>query len=344
METVTYWIPDETMPYKFNTSGGKSKKSVGKSKKYEWMQVAGVPCITMKFDGDTITLNSFTSAEIRKFDVDANYFQTHFTQIYPDPNGDLHLEKYPLPVNIREFDLRKKVTALTQKVQKIHKNKKISEPVRKVFDDKFQQMLSAQGCPHTVKLDDYEKFKSGKLSLTAHKRIGDPICNRSTRWMPPVDITYEEFSKSKSFPAPLGIRPKDFCLPSELIVTVTELVTQVMNFANVSEEDFIQVKMIFNEIERKCSACKYCGEKIDINAYSSAYKSSDNFIEICHRDPQERFIQKNMYWGHGECNRRQGGYSEKDRIEDGLRLMFISGKLTDEERANFKDCLSRLGL
>ena len=28
-----------------------------------------------------------------------------------------------------------------------------------------------------------------------------------------------------------------------------------------------------------------------------------------------------MYWGHGECNRRQGGYSEEDRIEDALRLL-----------------------
>ena len=35
----------------------------------------------------------------------------------------------------------------------------------------------------------------------------------------------------------------------------------------------------------------------------------DNFIEICHKDPNERFLKKNMYWGNGECNRRQGGYS-----------------------------------
>ena len=28
-----------------------------------------------------------------------------------------------------------------------------------------------------------------------------------------------------------------------------------------------------------------------------------------------------MYWGHGECNRRQGGYSEIDRIEDAIILL-----------------------
>ena len=32
-----------------------------------------------------------------------------------------------------------------------------------------------------------------------------------------------------------------------------------------------------------------------------------------------------MYWGHGECNRRQGGYSESDRIIDGLRLSYFHG-------------------
>ena len=34
-------------------------------------------------------------------------------------------------------------------------------------------------------------------------------------------------------------------------------------------------------------------------------------MEICHRDPNDRFLVRNMYWGHGECNRRQGGYSEE---------------------------------
>jgi len=28
-----------------------------------------------------------------------------------------------------------------------------------------------------------------------------------------------------------------------------------------------------------------------------------------------------MYWGHGECNRRQGGYTETERIQDALGLI-----------------------
>ena len=58
-----------------------------------------------------------------------------------------------------------------------------------------------------------------------------------------------------------------------------------------------------------------------MNAYSSQYKSEDNYIEICHRDPNSHFCVKNMYWGHGECNRRQGGYTETERIEDALGLI-----------------------
>ena len=55
--------------------------------------------------------------------------------------------------------------------------------------------------------------------------------------------------------------------------------------------------------------------------------SADNFIEICHRDPEERYIKRNMYWGHGECNRRQGGYSEEDRVRDGLILLLNNPRL-----------------
>ena len=59
---------------------------------------------------------------------------------------------------------------------------------------------------------------------------------------------------------------------------------------------------------------------MDLNDYSSSYMSETNYIEICHRDPNDRFLTRNMYWGHGDCNRRQGGYSEADRIREGLSL------------------------
>jgi hypothetical protein len=98
----------------------------------------------------------------------------------------------------------------------------------------------------------------------------------------------------------------------------------------VSDEDFNKFQEEIPQIEKRKCPCKWCGKEIDINEYSSKYGSSDNPIEICHRDPKERFIIKNMYWGHGECNRRQGGYSEKDRIDDGLRLLLLHKNITQE--------------
>ena len=61
--------------------------------------------------------------------------------------------------------------------------------------------------------------------------------------------------------------------------------------------------------------CKWSGKEIDALEFSSEYASKDNFIEICHRDPNERFIPSNMYWGFGESNREQGGYSEEERTK-----------------------------
>ena len=84
-------------------------------------------------------------------------------------------------------------------------------------------------------------------------------------------------------------------------------------------------------MKKKNSSCKYCGEKINILEYSSEYKSSTNYIEICHRNPNDRFISTNVYWGHGDCNRRQGGYTENDRINDGLRLLYFDGKIDKEK-------------
>ena len=126
------------------------------------------------------------------------------------------------------------------------------------------------------------------------------------------------------YPYPLGIRPKDFCLPSELLDTVVEMLTQICSMKNVDKElfetlnkEFEKKKLLVRiDTKRPYHCCKYCSKPLDAEEYSSEYKSETNYMEICHRDPNERFIKENMYWGHGECNRRQGGYSEDERMRD----------------------------
>ena len=46
-----------------------------------------------------------------------------------------------------------------------------------------------------------------------------------------------------------------------------------------------------------------------------------------------------MYWGHGECNRRQGGYSESTCINDGFRLAYINGII---DRATYEMLMYKL--
>ena len=313
-----FCVPDQTDLHHYNTK-------VGLSKNKEWVQIEGVPCKIIATSETGVSLNSFTSCESRIFDVDNTYFKEHYTMIEPDENGLLLLSKYPVPVHVNEFEKRSEITKTNKTINNLIKNPKITQNMKKIFEDKLSQIISSQGAPY-ITLLEYTSYKENKIQLTKHKRFGNEIFNRNTRWCPPVSVSYEEFQASKSYPAPLGIRPKDFCLPSELIETLHELVNQIANFRNVSQIEFEEIEKELKIHKRDFACCKYCGESIDISQYNSEYKSSDNFMEICHRNPNERFIVSNMYWGHGECNRRQGGYSENERMKDGFVLALLNKK------------------
>lgn len=325
---VAFCIPDRTDLHKYKTVSGYSKRE-------EWLQVQGAPCKIIAYDDESgiITLNSLTSSPDRIFDVSIDYFKEHFTFIYPR-RGFLRLEAYKvhgkiLPIHIREFEKRTLVNNLIANINKIKKNTEICDSVKGIFGDKLGQLIVSQGAPYNT-ITEYKKFISGEIKLTPNKRFGHEIFNRNNRWCPPVDISYEEFKTSPSYPAPLGIRPKDFCLPSELVETMKEMINQIVNFTNFPQKDYRIIKKILPFIRKRKCRCKYCGKCINFNDYSSTYMSADNFIEICHRDPEERYIKRNMYWGHGECNRRQGGYSEEDRVRDGLILLLNNPRLWKE--------------
>lgn len=324
MTNYEYCVAKQTIPRNYDTLKGISKEK-------EYLQIQGVPCKIVKYNNETnmFTLNSFTSGSSRYFTISQQDFDNNFIKVKPNNDGDLQLDAYPIPINVSEFDKREDVKNLEKKIRQIIVNQNVNEIVRKILKDKLFQLIQSQGAPY-ITIVDYYKFKNGELALSKHKRFGNEIFNRNNRWCPPIDITYEEYSSSPSYPAPLGIRPKDFCLPSELINTIKDLIIQIVNFDGIDENSFEEMKKIIPFIYKKEHVCKYCGEKINIEDYYSTYKSCDNYIEICHRDPNDRFLSRNMYWGHGECNRRQGGYSESDRMHDGARLMFLNGVIDEE--------------
>jgi hypothetical protein len=334
-ELARYYIANKTLPRHYDTSNGLSKQK-------EYLQIEGCPCMVVNYNNETdrITLNSFTSALNRNFTISSEELDNDFTKLVADSDGYLNVPNYSVSIHESEFDKRKNVKDLEKQIKEVIKNPKIKPELRKVFEDKLFQLMVSQGAPY-ITIKEYEQYKNQEIILSnKHKRFGNEIFNRNNRWCPPVDVTYEEYQKSPSYPAPLGIRPKDFCLPSELINTMEELIIQIMNFDGVDDESFQEAKKILPFINKKKHVCKYCGGKINIGEYSSEYKSCENYIEICHRDPNDRFLARNMYWGHGDCNRRQGGYSEKDRINDGVRLMLLNEKSNEEgEKKSREICI-----
>ncbi len=302
----------------------------GESKKKEYLQIEGAPLIVTNFENDTVTLNSLTSSFTRKFNISKQELIADFVK--GDVNSDniilnLDPKKYPQSVNVSEFQLRDDFVKFEADIKTFVKN--LDNPLlQKIFNDKLFQMIQTQGAPFET-IVDIEKFIENGPQQSKHTRFGNPIFNRNCRWCPIADhLTWEEYESSSSYPYPMGIRAKDFCLPSEMQRVLVEMIRQILTFKNVDEKYRLQMQQIFSKYNinnvfdnTSCHCCKYCGCEIDMNAYSSQYKSEDNYIEICHRDPNSHFCVKNMYWGHGECNRRQGGYTETERIEDALGLI-----------------------
>jgi hypothetical protein len=311
-EIGDYYKPNKTLPRKYITNSGISKKP-------EWLQIEGCPCIITSVSeaNQTVELNSFSAAPDRNFMIKLDDLRDNFIKCPLVDAYITNLNKYPKgKIHQSEFNKRYEVSKLKKNLEKCV-NKSDNEIIKKILGDKFWQLFVSQGAPY-IGIDKYNKYIDGEIKLNSLERFGCVFFNRNSRWAPPIDITYEEFKSSSSYPAPLGIRPKDFCLPSELIGTILELIKQIMAFNNI---DSTCLKTIIQIENNKKHRCLWCGEVINAQDYCSTYGSKDNFIEICHRDPKQRFLKTNMYWGHGECNRRQGGYSEEDRIEDALRLL-----------------------
>ena len=323
-----YYIAKFTKPRKSDTRSGLSKNP-------EYLQIEGVPCKVISSTETNVTLNPFTSNKNKTFTISKKELKKEFTKAVFDRYDNFkNLKSYKKKINKNEFDKRDEFNNKILKLNKIIKT--LDNKIQKIFKDKIEQIKSTQGSMKAITIKNYNLYKNNNLDISANASIGDPIFNRNSRWCPPVNITHEEFTQTKSYPLPIGIRPKDYCLPSELWNTTCELFKQIFSFKNIklSKDTIKKLDKIGIKLSQNVHKCKYCNQEIDINKYSSNYKSQENYIEICHRDPNERFIKKNMYWGHGECNRRQGGYSETNIMNDGIRLMLINNLISQEEYHN----------
>ena len=114
------------------------------------------------------TLNSFTSGSSRHFTISQEDFDINFIKVNPNSDGDLHLDAYPIPVNVSEFDKREDVKNLEKKIRQIIVNQNVNEIVRKILKDKLFQLIQSQGAPY-ITIVDYYKFKNGELALLISK-------------------------------------------------------------------------------------------------------------------------------------------------------------------------------
>ena len=315
----------------------------GVSKKQEYLMIGGAPYMVIRFDVITgiLTINPLTSASSREFEIPKDELVTDFFEGILDADNfitNLDPKKYPMKVNISEFQSRDDFGDFKKDIDLWVKNLD-NKILQKIFQDKVFQMVQTQGAPFET-IPNLEKFKQttkmhdGLIEgMTVHKRFGNQIFNRNCRWAPVADnVIYDDFTLCESYPFPIGIRAKDFCLPSEMINVLVEMIRQILTFKNVDEKYRKEMQLIFDKYNIKdvfqnhtCHCCTYCGIEIDMMLYSSQYKSENNYIEICHRDPNSNFCKKNMYWGHGECNRKQGGYDEEDRLRDAINLIRTNG-------------------
>ncbi len=314
---MKFYYPRRTIFSKYQ------KKDGSLSKLEEWGFIEGVPALQMGEDENNIFLNPFTSGSDKIFpwpkDNMSEFVECpvmgEMIQTPSYPGGGFHK---------KEFEYREHPKELVSKIKGFAESLPSDDKVKVILNAKLEQLISSQGssCPTIPKIKKCEEeIKNDNVGI---KRFDNQIFNRNCRHCPPIDKTFEEYQKSRSYPRPIGIRPKDFCMPSQLVSTIKELIRQIACFKNINPET---KRGLLTTIGIDCEQCiefhkcKWCGEEIDANDFSSTYASVNNFIEICHRDPNKNYIPENMYWGHGECNREQGGWSETDRISQCIRLL-----------------------
>jgi len=273
---------------------------------------AHVPCKVISNDGVNIKLLPFNGKSvsiISKENFETEFYhlesdETHvYTPIYPD--GKLALS---------EFDIKKNSI---KKIKNYFKGTNILPLIEKSEQDSFH----SKGNQFCVTFDIYNSFKSG-TKTSKLERIGDPIFNRSTRHSPPISKTFtrEDFEKSSSYPAPIGIREEDFALPSEQNKILIELLNQIFSCKNAPECPEEIKSELGLTIKQNSHMCLWCGEIMDISELNQEYCSKEHSINFCHRIPEIGTKIGNVYIGHCSCNREQGGYSEEQRVEQIIRL------------------------
>lgn len=278
----------------------------------EWL-CQSVPCFIMEQDDLNVRLKAFNKA--RDCSVSASIFNDNFMQLNRD-NEYVYTDAYPNgKISISEFSY----TPIS--INDLCKHYESNPDFVGLLEKAYQDSYVGKGNTFCINIKKYNEYMD-KNEASKLERVGDPIFNRCSRHSPPIPSTFtrEDFEKSPSFPAPIGIRAEDFTLPSEQNEILKEMLTQIFNCVNAPECPKELQEKIGIQITPNSHMCEWCGQKMDIVELNQAYCSKEHSINFCHRDPVIGTKKGNVYIGHCSCNREQGGYSEIQRVEQIIRL------------------------
>jgi hypothetical protein len=283
----------------------------------EWICV-NTPCIIISSIEEIIKIRPFNKNKI--FIINKQLLDDNFIYLEND-NEYVYTSYYPNEkINITEFNIKK--------INKQSVKKHFTDNcIKKIIDKIFQDAYTSKGnsfCINIKKYKDYDKTVRNKL-----ERTGDPFFNRSQRHTPPIKKTFtrSDFENCLSFPAPIGIREEDFALPSEQNKIVIVLLQQLFSSENAPKCPEILRHKLNLEINYNSHKCDWCGKNMNFNQINQLYCSEKHSINFCHKVPENGTKSNNIYFGCGDCNRQQGGFSEIERVMQIARLVNHNNEL-----------------
>jgi hypothetical protein len=310
---------------------------MNKTSTQEYWLCEGVPCIIKKEEADLIYLRPFNFD--KTFEITKDTYDNNIIDAITDADY-VYCERYPSKKIAKiEFDIKCPLSksALIAGIPNITNNFKL------LIDKAYQDAYRSKGSIKCINMKDYKSYLSGEKVLTKLENIGDPKFNRGSRHLPPIfkEFSYNDFTNTTSFPAPIGISYEDFALPSEQNMVLIELLEQLFNSIGAPEcsANIKTLLLAFNiTIQPNTHKCRWCNDVINITDINQTYCSATHSINFCHIDPVIGTKPKNIYIGHCNCNREQGGYSEYERIEQALRLLSNNPEMIEK----YKNILDNL--
>ncbi len=304
-----------------------SKTILSSGMKKSWI-IANVPCIIVHSDNDFVTLKPYDLQQkclISKKNFDNFCKPVEVTEQFLK---DFHCK----PFN------KNYIMKACKECWKDENQEKV-QGMLKLVGKAYQDAYTSAGSAKCIKIPEYEQYTPKENSLNRFS----PILNRRSRNSHSIS---NEIEYTDNFdPAPFGIRPIDFATKEEQNKIFRALMIQICKFKGALSFSDKVLKYLQTSKEDLIGThiCKYCNESMNIDDYikTQKYSAKKQYVNFCHDDPSKGTKHDNVYFGHNECNSKQGGYSIKERLSQSVELLENNPFLLDDGlRKRLEKCLN----